>query len=74
MEHITLTVIMQHVWVSQEIRPRQHGFMKGRSLTSIISLYDQVILLVVEGKAMSVVYLNFSKTFDAVPTVFSEIN
>ena len=48
--------------------------MKGRSLTSIISLYDQVILLVVEGKAMSVVYLNFSKTFDAVPTEFSEIN
>jgi len=42
--------------------------MKGRScLTNLISCYDQVTRLVNEGKAMDVVYLDFSKAFDTVP-------
>jgi len=41
--------------------------MKGRScLTKLISFYDQVTHLVDEGKAVDVVYLDFSKAF-AVP-------
>jgi len=35
-------------------------------LTNLIS-YDQVTRLVDEGKAVDVVYLDFSKTFDTVP-------
>jgi len=41
--------------------------MKGRScLTNLISFYDQVIRLVDEGKAVDVVYLDFSNAFDTV--------
>ena len=41
--------------------------MKGRScLTNLISSYDQVTCLVDEGKAVDVVYLDFSKTFGTV--------
>ena len=41
--------------------------MKGRScLTNLISFSDKMTGLVDEGKAVDVVYLGFSKTFDAV--------
>ncbi|GAB0183877.1 mitochondrial enolase superfamily member 1 [Grus japonensis] len=67
MEKIILSAIMQHIQDNQAIRPSQHGFMKGRScLTNLISFYDQVTRLVDEGKAVDVVYLDFSKAFDTV--------
>ncbi|KAK4810578.1 hypothetical protein QYF61_007315 [Mycteria americana] len=67
MEQIILSAITQHVQDYQVIRPSQHGFMKGRScLTNLISFYDKVTHLVDEGKAVAVVYLDFSKAFDTV--------
>uniref|UniRef100_A0A8B9I818 Reverse transcriptase domain-containing protein n=1 Tax=Anser brachyrhynchus TaxID=132585 RepID=A0A8B9I818_9AVES len=67
MEQIILSVITQHLQGNEAIRPSQHGFMKGRScLTNLISFYDQVTHLVYEGKAVDVVYLDFSKAFDTV--------
>ncbi|GAB0195155.1 mitochondrial enolase superfamily member 1 [Grus japonensis] len=67
MEQIILSAIAQHVQDNQVIRPSQHGFMKGRScLTNLISSYDKVTHLVDEGKAVDVVYLDFSKAFDTV--------
>ena len=68
MEQFILSVITGHVKDNQGIRPRQHGFTKGRScLTNPISFYDQVTCLEDEGKAVDVVYLEFSKAFDTVP-------
>ena len=49
------------------IKPSQHGFMKVKScLTNLISFYDWVTLLVDEGKAINIVYLDFIKAFDMV--------
>ena len=59
---------MDQLKVNQGIRPSQHGFTNGRScLTKLILFYDKVTCLVDEDKAVSVVYLDFSKAFDAVP-------
>ena len=67
MEQIIVTVIRQHFQGKQAIRPSQHGFMKSRScLTNLISFYDKVTRWVDEGKAVDVVYLDFSKVFDTV--------
>uniref|UniRef100_A0A8B9U471 Reverse transcriptase domain-containing protein n=1 Tax=Anas zonorhyncha TaxID=75864 RepID=A0A8B9U471_9AVES len=67
MEQIILSVITRHLEGNQVICPSQHGFMKGRScLTNLISFYDKVMHLVDEGKAVDVVYLDFSKAFDTV--------
>ncbi|PKU49332.1 rna-directed dna polymerase from mobile element jockey-like [Limosa lapponica baueri] len=56
------------------IRPSQHGFTKGRScLTNPISFYDKVTCLGDEGKAVDVVYLDFSKAFDMIsPSILLE--
>ncbi|KAK4832412.1 hypothetical protein QYF61_023091 [Mycteria americana] len=67
MEQIILSAITRHVENNQGIKPSQHGFRKGRScLTNLISFYDKVTHLVDEGKAVDVVYLDFSKAFDTV--------
>ena len=67
MEQIVLKEITWHVWDSWGIRPSHHGFMKDRScLTNLISVYDLVTHLVDEGKAVDVVYLDFSKAFGTV--------
>ncbi|KAK4818500.1 hypothetical protein QYF61_014230 [Mycteria americana] len=54
-------------WTRPRSRPSQHGFMKGRScLTHLISDDDRVTHLVDEGKAVDVIYWDFSKAFDTV--------
>ena len=67
MEPIILSALTRQVQDNQGIRASQHGFMKGRSCsTNLISFYDQVTCLVDEGKAVDVIYLDFSKAFDTV--------
>jgi len=68
MEPFILSVLTRHVKDNQGIRPSQYGFMKDRScLTNLISFYDHITCLVDEGKAVDVIYLDFSKVFDTVP-------
>ncbi|KAK4818869.1 hypothetical protein QYF61_021074 [Mycteria americana] len=67
MEQIILSAITWHVEDNQGIKPSQHGFRKGKScLTNLIFFYDKVTRLVDEGKAVDVVYPDFSKAFDTV--------
>ncbi|GAB0188803.1 mitochondrial enolase superfamily member 1 [Grus japonensis] len=67
MEQIISSAITWHKQDNQVIRPRQHGFMKGRScLTNLISFYDKVTCLVDERKAVDIVYLDFTKAFDTI--------
>ena len=67
MKQTVLKEITRHVWDSRGIRPSQHGFINGRSCsTNLISFTDLVTRLVDEGKAVDVVYLDFSKAFDTV--------
>ncbi|RMB93621.1 hypothetical protein DUI87_29847 [Hirundo rustica rustica] len=67
MEQFILNVITQNLQDGQGLRPSQHGFRRGRScLTNLISFYDQMTHLVDAGRAVDVVYLDFSKAFDTV--------
>ena len=67
MEQVISSAINSHIMDNQGIRPSQHGFMKGRScLTNLISFYNRVTRLLDEGKAVDVVYLDFSKAFGTV--------
>ncbi|GAB0178066.1 mitochondrial enolase superfamily member 1 [Grus japonensis] len=66
-EQFILVALTKCVQDNQGIRPSQHGFIKGRScLTNLISFYDLVIHLVDKGKAVDVIYLDFSKAFNTV--------
>ncbi|KAM7094975.1 germ cell nuclear acidic protein isoform 2-T2 [Ciconia maguari] len=68
MEKIILGTTDSYLKNNAVIRHSQHGFKKGKScLTNLISFYDKVTHLLDEGKAVDVVFLDFSKAFDTVP-------
>ncbi|KAK4825843.1 hypothetical protein QYF61_003094 [Mycteria americana] len=66
MEQIILSAITQHVQDNQVIRLSQRGFMKGKSCLTNLIFYDKVTCLVDEGKAVDVVYLDFSRAFGTI--------
>ncbi|GAB0176502.1 mitochondrial enolase superfamily member 1 [Grus japonensis] len=67
MKQLILEVNNKHVKEKKVIRSGQHGFTKGKScLTNLIAFYDGMTGWVDEGRAVDVVYLDFSKAFDIV--------
>ncbi|CAM5073130.1 unnamed protein product [Natator depressus] len=67
MEQVLKESILKHLHERKVIRNSQHGFTKGRScLTNLIAFYDEITDSVDEGKAVDVLFLDFSKAFDMV--------
>ncbi|GAB0204618.1 mitochondrial enolase superfamily member 1 [Grus japonensis] len=66
MEQLILGVISKHV-KNKVIGSGQHGFTKGKlCLTNLMAFYDDMTVWVDEGRAVDVVYLDFSKAFDTI--------
>jgi len=67
MEQLVLDVISKQVEEKKVISSSQHGFTKGKSyLTNLIASCDGMTSWVDEGRAVHVVYLDFSKVFHIV--------
>ncbi|CAM5156463.1 unnamed protein product [Natator depressus] len=67
MEQVLKKSILKHLEERKVIRNSQHGFTKGKScLTNLIAFYDEITGSVDEGKAVDVLFLDFSKAFDTV--------
>ncbi|CAM4635006.1 unnamed protein product [Caretta caretta] len=67
MEEVPKKSILKHLEERKVIRNNQHGFTKGKScLINLIAFYDEITGSVDMGKAVDVIYLDFSKAFDTV--------
>ncbi|CAM5148073.1 unnamed protein product [Natator depressus] len=67
MEQVLKESILKHLEERKVIRNSHHGFTKGKScLTNLIAFYDEITGSVDEGKAVDVLFLDFSKAFDTV--------
>ncbi|CAM5175101.1 unnamed protein product [Natator depressus] len=67
MEQVLKESILKHLEERKVIRNSQHGFTKGKScLTNLIAFCDEITGSVDEGKAVDMLFLDFSKAFDTV--------
>lgn len=66
-EKVLRKYIVQYMSDHRLFNTSQHGFRCGRScLSQLLAHFDHVTRLLEEGKAVDVIYLDFSKAFDKV--------
>ncbi|CAM4688170.1 unnamed protein product [Caretta caretta] len=66
-EQVLKESILKHLEERKVIRNSQHGFTKGKSCrTNLIAFYDEITGSVDEGKAVDMLFLDFSKAFDTI--------
>ena len=69
MESLVKDDIMSHLARNKLVITSQHGFMKGKSTTtSLLEFLDKVSAATDKGISTDVIYLDFDKSFDKVPT------
>ena len=69
MEVLVKDEMVSHLDKFKLIKKTQHGFSKGRSCTTnLLEFLEKVTCVLDEGHCMDIVYLDFSKAFDMVPT------
>ena len=69
LESILKDDIMEHLSRNKLIKSSQHGFVKGKSCTTnLLEFLDKITEAADRGIATDVVYLDFAKAFDKVPT------
>ncbi|CAM4389536.1 unnamed protein product [Caretta caretta] len=67
MEHVLKDSILKHLEERQVIRNSGYGFTKSKScLTNLVTFYDERTSSVDMEKAVDMIFLDFSKTFDTV--------
>lgn len=67
MEQLVLEIVSSHM-KKKIITSSQQGFTKGKpGLTNLINFYNEITSLMDEEGTLDVVFLNFSKAFDALP-------
>ena len=61
--------IMQHLTRNKLLKNSQHGFMAGKSCTTnLLEFMEKITSAADKGKSVDIVYLDFAKAFDKVPT------
>ena len=69
LESILKDNIMQHLTRNKLLKNSQHGFMAGKSCTTnLLEFMEKITSEVDRGKSVDIVYLDFAKAFDKVPT------
>eukprot|EP00061_Rhincodon_typus_P015190 g42725.t1 len=68
LEEILRNKISMYLESQGLIRDSQHGIKHGKScLTNLIEFFEEVTRRIDEGRAVDVIYMDFSKEFDKVP-------
>ena len=69
LESILKDDIMQHLTRNKLLKKSQHGFMASKSCTTnLLEFLEKVTEAADKGKSVDIVYLDFAKAFDKVPT------
>ena len=69
LEGILKEDIMAHLGRNRLINASQHGFMKNKSCaTNLLEFVEKITEAADGGKSIDVIYLDFAKAFDKVPT------